>query len=92
MSRKDRSIKITDSEWAAIQAGAVSENILTKILNNTDPDSLRQRAMPKASSSLSTAQVNTIKAMRASNYTLAEIANKMGVPTSTVSNYLKGEN
>lgn len=92
ISRKDRSIKITDSEWAAIQAGAVSENILTKILNNTDPDSLRQRAMPKASSSLSTAQVNTIKAMRASNYTLAEIANKMGVPTSTVSNYLKGEN
>ena len=52
-------------------------------------DELRERAMPKRTSTLSVAQKNRIKALSASNYTLAEIANKLGVSTSTVSKYLK---
>ena len=90
VSRRDRSIIITDKEWEAIQAGAVSENTLKKILNNTDVDNLRERATPRTKSNLSSAQVNRIKAMQNSNYTLAEIADKLGVSTTTVSKYLKG--
>jgi hypothetical protein len=90
VSRRDRSIVITDKEWEAIQAGAVSENTLKKILNNTDVDNLRERATPRTKSNLSTAQVNRIKAMQNSNYTLAEIADKLGISTTTVSKYLKG--
>lgn len=89
ISRRDRSIVITDREWEAIQAGAISENYLKRILNNADIDELRQRATPKTTSSLSKAQVNKIKAMSASNYTLAEIAKACHVPLSTVSNYVK---
>ena len=92
VSRKKRSIQISDKEWEAIQAGAISENKLKQILDNTDIDSLRQRATPKTTSSLSTAQVNRIKAYSASNYSLSEIASKLGVSTSTVSKYLKGAN
>ena len=92
VSRKDRSIKITDKEWEAIQAGAVSENTLTKILNNTDIDSLRERATPRSTKTLSQSKINRIKALSASNYTLSEIAQKLGVSTATVSNYLKGVN
>lgn len=91
-SRKDRSIKITDREWEAIQAGAISENQLKKILRNTDTDNLRERATPRATTTLSKAQINRIKSLSASNYTLSEISKKLGVPTSTVSNYLKGVN
>lgn len=91
VSRKDRSIKITDREWDAIQAGAISENVLTKILANTDADSLRERATPRTHNTLSAAKVNQIKGMRDSNYTLSEIASKLGVSTSVVSKYLKGE-
>ena len=90
VSRKERNIDITDREWEAIQAGAISENTLKKILNNTDIDKLRERATPKAYNSLSTAQVNRAKAMAASNYTIQEIADKLGISTSTVSKYLKG--
>ena len=90
VARRDRNITITDREWEAIQAGAISENKLKQILNNTDTDSLRQRAMPKASNTLSQAKINKIKNMSASNYSIAEIAKEMGVSTSTVSNYLKG--
>lgn len=92
INRQKRAIKITDKEWEAIQAGAISENILKKILDNTDVDSLRQRATPRSTSTLSQAKINRIKAMSASNYSLSQIANALGVSTSTVSNYLKGVN
>ena len=90
VARRDRNIDITDREWEAIQAGAVSETVLKKILNNTDIDKLRERATPKSYTSLSSAQVNRAKAMASSNYTLNEIATKLGVSPSTVSKYLKG--
>ena len=90
VARRDRNIDITDREWDAIQAGAISENVLKKILNNTDIDVLRERATPRLTNSLSTAQVNRAKAMASSNYTIGEIAKKLGVSTSTVSKYLKG--
>lgn len=89
VSRKDRSIKITDREWEAIQSGAISENVLKKILNNADIDELRQRATPRATTTLNQAKINRIKAYSASNYTLGEIAKKLGVSVSTVSKYLK---
>lgn len=89
--RKDRNIVITDNEWKAIQAGAISENTLKRILNNCDPDSLRQKAMPKATHELNQAKINRIKAMSAS-YTIQQIADKLGISTSTVSKYLKGVN
>ena len=91
-SRRDRNIEITDREWDAIQAGAISENKLLQILNNADIDKLRQRATPKSSSSkLNDAKINQIKAM-SSSYTLKQIADKLGISTSTVSKYLKGVN
>lgn len=92
VSRRDRSIKITDREWEAIQAGAISENKLKQILNNSDPDVLRERAMPKVGKTLNTAQVNRIKALSNSNFTLSQIAEKMNLSPSTVSKYLKGAN
>lgn len=90
-SRRDRNIKITDKEWEAIQAGAISENKLKQILNNTDIDHIRQLATPRSATVLSQAKINSIRAMSAS-YTLSEIAAKYNISTSTVSKYLKGAN
>lgn len=92
VNRSNRAIKITDREWEAIQAGAISENVLKKILNNTDVDNLRERATPRTTTQLNEAKVNRIKSMSASNYSLNEIATKLGISTSTVSKYLKGVN
>ena len=90
VARSKRSIQITDREWDAIQAGAISENKLKKILANTDVDSLRQRATPRSYTTISPAKANRIQSLRASGKTLSEIANVLGVSTSTVSDYLKG--
>ena len=92
VNRRDRSIRITDEEWEAIQAGAISENKLKKILNNSDVDALRQRATPRQTNTITNVQANRIKALSKSNYTLAEIAKKTGLSTSTISKYLKGVN
>lgn len=90
VARKKRNIEITDREWEAIQAGAVSENTLKRILNNTDTDALRERVTPRSTTALSPAKVNKLKAMNASNYTLEQMAESLGVSVSTVSKYLKG--
>lgn len=90
ISRRDRNIEITDREWEAIQAGAISENKLIQILNNADSDKLRQRATPRATTELSTAKINRIKALAANDVSIGEIANKLGISTSVVSKYLKG--
>ena len=90
VARRDRNIDITPKEWEAIQAGAISESQLKKILNNTDTTKIRELATPKTKLGLSSAQISRAKALSASNYTLAEIARKLGVSTSTVSKYLKG--
>ena len=92
VKRKKRNIMITDREWEAIQAGAISENKLKQILNNTDTDSLRQRATPRSTTNLSAAKISKIKAMNNSNYSLSEIAQSLNISTSTVSKYLKGGN
>ena len=89
-TRRERNIIITDRQWEAIQAGAISENKLKSILANSDPDSLRQKAMPKKISGLTNAQVARIRAMNNSNFTINQIAEKMNVSPSVVSKYLKG--
>lgn len=84
-------IDITDREWEAIQAGAISENQLTQILNNTDIEVIRQRATPRTTMTLSTAKQNRISAMSNSGYSTSEIAEALGISTSTVSKYLNGK-
>ena len=85
---KREPIKLTDKEWEAIQAGAISENKLKQIINNVNIDELRQRAKPRTTTSLSSAKISKISSMNASGYSIAEIAHALGVSTSTVSKYL----
>ena len=84
-------VKITSREWEAIQSGAISTNKLTQIMNYADMDTLRQYAMPRASTALSSSKVAKINAMRISGYTTAEIAEAIGVSTSTVQKYISGK-
>lgn len=87
---KKEPVKISPKEWAAIQAGAISENKLSQIIDNADIKTLRQLATPRATTTISSAKANKIAAMRASGHTTAEIAEACGVSASTVTKYLKG--
>lgn len=89
LTRKERNIKLTDREWEAIQKGAVTNSFLEKLLANCDPDDLRDRATPKETRVVSAAAKGRIKALANSNYTVAEIADAVGLSESTVIKYLK---
>ena len=80
--------EFTEQEWEAIQAGAISPSKLKTIINNADLDTLRQMAMPRSTKQLSQSKINHIATLKASGYTNAQIAQKLGVSTSTVSKYL----
>jgi DNA-binding CsgD family transcriptional regulator len=92
VARSKRSIQITDREWEAIQAGAISESKLKQILDNTDVDVLRQKATPRSFATVTPAKANRMKAMAANGKTASEIAKALGVSTSTVYEQLKGVN
>ena len=79
---------ITDKEWEAIQAGAVSANKLSKILNHMDADILRQYATPYENLEISPAKQAKIRNMAMSGYTPSEIASMVGVSTTTVNKYI----
>lgn len=85
---KGTKIDITDREWEAIQAGAISDSKTSQILRYADEKVVRQKATPRATTTLSTAQVNKIKAMKASGHTNAEIAEALGKSTTTITKYL----
>lgn len=81
---KKTRIEITDSEWDAIQAGAISNKKLNDILNNTDTDKIKDLATPKSKVLMSASKKQRAMNMAASGYTQAEIADALGVSLSTL--------
>ena len=88
---KRSEIEISPKEWEAIQAGAISANKLKQIIDNANSATLKQLAMPRSTTALSAAKVNRIKNMANKGYTTSEIAQSLGVSTSTVIKYMKPE-
>lgn len=89
---KRNPIYITDKEWEAIQAGAISHTKLQQIINDTDKTRLKELSTPKNSKTvLSSSKINRIKNMSNSGYTTEEIADSLDISVSTVLKSLKGE-
>ena len=86
-SGKGTRISISDGEWEAIQAGAISDTTLKEILRYADPDVVRERATPRTRTEISEARANRIRAM-AGSYTNIEIAEALGLSPSAVSRIL----
>lgn len=77
-------IDITQSEWDAIQAGAITNNKLSDILKNADLDQVKRLATPRTATVATPAAMARAKAMLAAGYTQSEIADALGVATSTL--------
>lgn len=86
---KRNDIYITDEQWAAIQAGAISKTKLESILAVANPDRVRELALPKTNSSASPSVIAQVKSMRANGATQAEIADAIGYSTTVVNNILR---
>lgn len=85
-------IDVSEDEFNhVIQTGAISENTLNKILRYTDIDQIRSYATPKASHTLSETKKMRIRRLSDAGYTNYEIADDLGISTSTVINVLGGK-
>jgi DNA-binding CsgD family transcriptional regulator len=85
---KKQKIEITDKEWEAIQAGAITNNTLMQILLNADSDKVKERAMPRTAYKVTDAKAARAKALAAMGYTQAEIASNLGLSVSTIKEIL----
>lgn len=86
---KDR-IFITDKEWEAIQHRAIAPTRLENIITHCDMDALKKRAMPQHSTAISSAKESVAKAMKEQGYSGKEIADRLGISTSSVYNIVNG--
>jgi hypothetical protein len=82
-ARKQR-IDISPQEWAAIQAGAVSNSTLGQILANADLDRIKELATPRVSPKMTATMTARAEAMVQLGYTQAEIADQIGVSVTTL--------
>lgn len=81
---KNLDIMITEREWEAIQAGAISSNKLSQILDKSDLDNVKKLATPRAKLLMTDAKRDRAQAMLASGYTQAQVADALGVSLTTL--------
>jgi biotin operon repressor len=87
-----QSIDITPKQWEAIQAGAISKTQLEHILDNTDVDKIKELATPRDKPVMSVADKNrALLLLRDDKYSLADVADQLGVSVSTLTAAMRGD-
>ena len=83
-------VDITPEEWNAIQAGALNKSITKAIIDNADQHQVESYAIPHPTYTPTSSEAVRIRAMsKSGKYTLSEIADAVGVSTSTVNKLLE---
>lgn len=86
---KKKLVEITPTEWDAIQAGAISNNKLKGILDNTDIEKVKEYATPRPQLKMNPANTARAKQMLAAGRTQAEVAAALGMSVTTLKEGLK---
>lgn len=77
-------VPITDRQWEAIQAGAVSKSMLKDILDNADLDRVKELATPRPALSLDRAAAARARALEQQGVPQADIARILGIGLTTL--------
>ena len=79
-------IVFTEKEVEAINAGAISSESLKKLLRNSDQDKLKEAFTPRVKTVMTPAKIATARSkLSTGRYTMAEVADFLGVSVSTLS-------
>jgi hypothetical protein len=81
---KKTKIVVTQPEWDAIQAGAISNDKLNRILLNSDTDTIKRLALPRQMPKMTSTMQRRAQSMLANGYTQAEVADALGVGLTTL--------
>ena len=80
---------ITDKEWEALNSGAINKSTQREIFKKVDDDTLKKDAMPKKTKTMSEQQIALVKRLADADYSIAEIADRIGFSTTAVANAIK---
>lgn len=81
-------IDIEPREWEAVQAGAITNDKLSKILNNSDLTKVKTLATPRKNTVMTDQKMQRAKQLMGSGRTASEVAEILGVPLSTLTSSL----
>ena len=82
--RKRYRITLTDSEWDAIQAGAISDNQLKTIIRYSDKNELKARALPRERTGMTPSLRSRARILLQKGYTPSAVAEDLGVSITTL--------
>lgn len=85
---KKQQVNISDKEWEAIQNRAVSSSMLAQILDNADPTQVRELATPHKEKKVPSYVLSRARSLLNAGYTYDEVADALGISTSTLTRNL----
>lgn len=81
---KKKKIEITENEWDAIQAGAITDTKLSAILANADMSVVKKLATPRTNVLMSPTNVQRAQSLFSAGRTRSEVAAILGVSLTTL--------
>lgn len=77
-------IELTDREWEAIQAGAISDTMFRRVIRYSDKDKLRQRAMPRQSTGMRASTRSRARLLLNAGNAPSTVARELGISVETL--------
>ena len=85
-------IELTDREWEAIQAGAISDTQFQKVLRYSDKTKIKERALPRASTGMKATTKSRARVLLNSGYAPSTVAKELGVSVDALAKEFKNFN
>ena len=77
-------IELSDREWEAIQAGALSDNKFKTIIRFSDKEELKKRATPRKSVGMSSSAKSRARILLKAGYPQSYVAQELGISVTTL--------
>lgn len=77
--KKRYRIELTDREWEAIQAGAISDTQFRRVLRYSDTNEIKKRALPRKSTSMKTTTRSRARLLLNAGYAPSTVAKELGI-------------
>jgi hypothetical protein len=91
MGVETKPIKITKEEWAAIQAGAISESKLKQILDKADLEVVKKLATPRTVKAITPSEKALAIRLLNQGISRADVAKRLGVSVPTLDYHTTGD-
>ena len=82
-------ITLTDREWDAIQAGAISDSKLEKVLRYSDTAEVKKRALPRGNTGMKASTKARARMLLNAGHSVSEVAEELGVSSATLAKEFK---